>query len=636
MDRNNLIGIALLVILFGIYAWINSPTEEQLARQQAIQDSLALVEQRAQEELATDLTPSSNNTAIPDVEALPDSIQLAMAASKLGAFAPAGVGQGEIVTIENDKLILDFNTKGGKIQKVTLKDHTVSTDPRDSISEVSQISMMDNPRNKFEYIIPVGNLSSGYVSTEDLIFEAKVKPDEVIMTAPTATGGYVEQRYKLKGDYALDYDVRLKGLDNVIDRSKPNIKMHWLNYLNKLERNDQYERFYTSVYYKEVEDSPDYCSCRADDEEDVDGAPLKWISHSNQFFNTSLIADNQFGSGLLKTTMLEDSDESLKVLETELNIPFDQSSDQVIGMEMYLGPNDFETLRAYDIKLEELIPFGASFFGSINRWFIRPFFNWIQGFVGNMGLAIVLMTLIIKLVLSPLTYKMLYSQSKMAALKPKIDEMKKKFGDDQQKAQMETMKLYREYGANPLGGCMPMVLQMPIWIALYRFFPASIDFRQKSFLWADDLSSFDVFFYMPFEIPFVGSHISLFTILWAVTTLLYTYYNTRHMDMSANPAMKYMQYLMPVMFFGFFNTYASGLTCYLFFSNSMNIATTLVTKNFIIDNEKVLAELEAHKADPTKKRKPGGFRERLEKALEQQQQIQKQQEAKKKSGKKRK
>jgi len=214
---------------------------------------------------------------------------------------------------------------------------------------------------------------------------------------------------------------------------------------------------------------------------------------------------------------------------------------------------------------------------------------------------------------------MLYSQSKMGALKPQMAKLKEKYKDDQQKVQMETMKIYREYGVNPAGGCFPMVLQMPIWFALYRFFPASIEFRQASFLWANDLSSYDVFFQLPFTVPFLGDHISLFTFLWAISMLIYTYYNSKIMDMSSiNPMMKYMQYMMPLMFIFFFNNFASGLTCYLLFSNIMNITQTLVTKNYLIDSTKIQAELDANKKKPKKK---GGFQQRLAKALEDQQKI---------------
>jgi len=267
--------------------------------------------------------------------------------------------------------------------------------------------------------------------------------------------------------------------------------------------------------------------------------------------------------------------------------------------------------------MEDIIPFGRSIFGTINRWIIRPIFNFLSGFVGSMGIVILILTLIVKLALYPLTYKMLHSQTKMSVLKPEMASLKEKHKDEPQKAQMETMKIYREFGVNPLGGCMPMVLQMPIWFALYRFFPASIEFRQAGFLWATDLSSYDVFFNLPWEIPFYGAHVSLFTLLWAGTTLIYTYYNSKIMDMNAiNPMMKYMQYFMPLMFLFFFNNYASGLTCYLMFSNIINIGQTLGTKNLLFNDEKIKEELYAKKKKPKKK---GKFQARLEQAMKEQQ-----------------
>jgi YidC/Oxa1 family membrane protein insertase len=290
-------------------------------------------------------------------------------------------------------------------------------------------------------------------------------------------------------------------------------------------------------------------------------------------------------------------------------------------------------LREAGPDLEDIIPFGWSIFGTVNRWVIRPIFSFLSSFIGSAGIVILVLTFLVKLALYPLTYKMLYSQNKMAALKPRIEKMKEKYKDDAQQVQMETMKLYREFGVNPLGGCLPMVLQMPIWFALYRFFPASIEFRQASFLWATDLSSYDVIARLPFEIPFIGAHLSLFTILWAVTTLIYTYYNTKHMDFGSNPAMKYLQYIMPVMFLGFFNSFAAGLTCYLLFSNLFNITQTVVTKNYIINQDKIHEELEAYKKKPKKKK--SGFQERLEAAMKEQQRVQAERQAQKgKSSKK--
>ena len=266
--------------------------------------------------------------------------------------------------------------------------------------------------------------------------------------------------------------------------------------------------------------------------------------------------------------------------------------------------------------MTDVISFGSSIFGGINRWVIRPLFDFLSSFIGNMGISILVLTLIVKLLVYPLTYKMLVSNVKMQVLKPELEKMKAKLKDDSQAQQVQQMKMYQEYGASPLGGCLPMVLQMPIWFALYRFFPASIQFRQESFLWASDLSTYDVLTKIPEWIPFMQGHISLFAVLWAITTVIYAYYNSKHNDYSAQPMMKYFQYVMPVMFLGFFNSFASGLTAYLLFSNTFNIAQTIITKNFLIDHDKLKAKMDANKKKP---KKTTGFSARLQDALKEQQ-----------------
>ncbi|MEL7020148.1 MAG: membrane protein insertase YidC, partial [Bacteroidota bacterium] len=452
----------------------------------------------------------------------------------------------------------------------------------------------------------------------------------ITFRADAGDGRFFEQKYTIKpNSYAIDYDVDLSKLGNAVAANAENIELQWVNYLDRLERNSSYERNYSSVYYKAVDDDPTYCSCTSDDKEVIDDERVKWVSHSNQFFNTTLMAKGgeSFTAATVATEMMDDKAADLKKLSSKVQIPYNGAGGQPFAMQLYVGPNEFDRLQQFDNSLEDIIPFGSSIFGTVNRWLIRPLFNLLSSFIGSAGLVILMLTVIVKLALYPFTYKMLYSQSKMAALKPQITKMGEKFKDNPQEKQMETMKMYQQYGVNPLGGCLPMVAQMPIWFALYRFFPASIEFRQADFLWATDLSSYDVFAYLPFEIPFYGSHVSLFTILWALTTVIYTYYNSRHMDMSAQPAMKYMQYFMPIMFLFFFNNFAAGLTCYLFFSNLFNIAQTLITKEVIIDKDKIAKELEMAKAKPKKK---GGFRERLEKAMAEQQRIAAEQAAKRK------
>lgn len=412
----------------------------------------------------------------------------------------------------------------------------------------------------------------------------------------------------------------MNGVNQLIDPSNSKMHFRWHHYLDRLELNTNFEKYYSTVYFKESGETSDYCNCRSDEKEELGASKkIEWVSHVNQFFNTSIIAKNKkFENGIFETVSLDKEGEDLKLLKTDFDIPLDLVANESIENTLYIGPNNFEKLLEFENGLEEIIPFGRSIFGSINRWVIRPAFNWLSKFIGTKGIVIIVLIFILKMLLYPLMYKMLHSQAKMGLLKPEIAAVKEKFPDDQQKVQMETMKMYREYGVSPLGGCFPMLLQMPIWYALFRFFPASITFRQEPFLWATDLSSYDVFARLPFEIPAFGAHISLFTILWAVTTIIYSYYNMRHMDMSANPAMKYVQYFMPITFLFFFNTYASGLTVYMFFSNLFNIAQTIITKKFVFNDDKLRAELDLNKSKPKKK---GGFSSRIEEAMKQQQEL---------------
>lgn len=624
MDRNAVIGLTLIFILLIAYQQFFAPTPAEIEAEQQKIDSMARADQLADsltlQQKALETKDPAADGATTDT-AVSDSLRNLQLMGVYGPFAAAAKGAEELVTLENDLFVVTFSTKGGRIKEVRLKNYyKVGLDEKGKEVK-SELLLLEDEKNKFEYILPMDNLPSGGISTGDLYFTPQRADNSVTFRANAGDGRYFEQTYRIApGTYQIEYDLRFEGLNNIISRGTEAIQLNWLNYLDKLEKSTRYERNYSTVYFKVAEEGPDYCKCTSSDTEDTQGKNVKWIAHANQFFNSTIHADEQFGEAFLEAEMLDEDAPDLKKLYSEVKIPFNHGSSETFGMQMYVGPNEFDRLYAMGDDLEDIIPFGWSIFGGINRWIIRPIFSFLSGFIGSKGIVILILTLIVKLVLYPLTYKMLYSQSKMGALKPHLEGLRDKFKDDPQKLQMEQMKIYREFGVNPLGGCMPMVLQMPIWFALYRFFPASIEFRQASFLWATDLSSYDIFVRLPFEIPLgFGSHISLFTLLWAGTTLIYTYYNSKHMDMSANPAMKYMQYLMPIMFLGFFNSYAAGLTCYLFFSNVMNITQTIVTKNVIIDQEKIKEEMDAYRKKPKKK---GGFQQRLEAALKEQQKKQ--------------
>ena len=496
---------------------------------------------------------------------------------------------------------------------------------------------MNDGRNRFNYKLSTPNVPTRIINTEELYFTPTQSGNSISFKAKTSDGGYIEQSYTLADDgYNVDYDLNLVGMNQHLDTGRKSVTLEWDSYLNRLEKNNKFEQTYSTVYFRDNQDEDvDYCRCVSDADEDLSEDKIDWIANVNQFFNTSLITTNTpFTGGKFETKMIDqesDSDKALKLIKSEIEMPYDQSANQSINMKMYIGPNKFENLKEYGVELEEIIPYGTSIFGSINRWFIRPFFGFLSGFIGSKGIVILVLIFLIKMALYPLMYKMLASQAKMGALKPEIAKLTEKYKEEPQKKQMETMKIYQQYSVSPFGGCMPMIAQMPIWYAMFRFFPASIEFRQEPFLWATDLSSYDVFFQHGIDIPFLGNHISLFTLLWAVTTLIYTYYNTKHMDMSANPAMKYVQYFMPVMFLGFFNSYASGLTTYMFFSNLINILQTVITKKFVFDDEKILSELNIQKEKPKKK---NSFAQRLQEQIRQAQALQEQQAKAKKKGKK--
>ncbi len=620
MDKNTITGFLLIFGLLMAMSWFNQPSPQEIERRKFVQDSLRMDVQRLDslKELGITETKEVEKIEEEKTAALPDSVRQQAMNGKLGVFAAAGVGTEEDVILENDVMKIVFTNKGARIKNVELKGYKKWV--RDKLDDYhkEQLNIMADPKNKFDYRLPVGSAESREVYTSDLYFTPTVSGNTISFKADAGSGRYLEQKFTIEdGSYMVDYDLNFVGLNDVISRDKNSIELNWVNYLNKLEKDASAynEKNLSTVYYKEVDEDPTYCSCRSSDDDETDKA-VKWVSHAQQFFNSTLIAKSQFGGVYTESDMLESDSEEIKKLISRIEIPYQHQANEVFAMQMFLGPNKYDLLQSYDMELQQIIPFGWSIFGWINRHIFRPLFNFISGFVGNYGIVILLLTLIVKMVMFPLTYKMLYSQAKMGALKPELAKLKEKHGDDAQKQQMAQMALYRETGVSPLGGCMPMLLQMPIWFALYRFFPASIEFRQKSFLWADDLSSWDSIMNLPFEIPMYGAHVSLFTLLWAVTTVMYAYYNSKHMDFSAQPMMKYVQYVMPMFFIVFFNSFASGLSCYLFFSNVINITQTIVAKKFVINEEKILAELDANRKKPKKK---GAFQQSLEKAMKEQQ-----------------
>jgi len=611
------IGMGLIFLLLFLWMQYSAPPKKTPEQITAETTAATAANQQATPAAATPApAPAASQPAASETD------QNTMMVAKYGVFAAAASGQEQFEVLENDLVRITFTSKGGRIKDVFLKNfEKVLTDTAGKDVK-SALYLLEDEQNRFEFEIPVGGTATGKVLTSELYFTPTKYGNTITFRADAGGGRYLEQNYTLTPDnYRLDYRIAANGLESVLTQKE--LRFYWENHLDKLERNQTYERTMSSIYFKSS-NKTDYCDCRKDDTKSLGEKPVEWFAHSNQFFNTSIVAQGfAFHDFTGEIRVLGNTDSNLKILKTTAVVPFQNGS---ANMAIYSGPNEFKRLQDFGVSLQDIIPFGASVFGAINRWVIHPMMDLLSRFIGNQGIVILMLTLLVKLIVYPLTYRMVLSQSKMAALKPRLEELKKKLGDDQQAISVETMKMYSEYGVNPLGGCLPIFLQMPIWFALYRFFPASIEFRQQNFLWATDLSSYDSIMHLPFDLPFgAGAHISLFTLIWVVTTLWYTWYSMKQMDASQMQnndqmkVMKYMQYTMPVFFMFFFNNFASGLTLYLCFSNILNITQTLVTKEFLIDKEKIKAQLEINKSKP---KKTTGFRARLDQAMKEQQRVQ--------------
>jgi len=521
MDKTKLIGFGLILGLVWLWAYMNAPTAEEIEAKQRALDSIEALNQVTQiEPTAFDSVPLQSNTAAPAVS---DSVKQLMAQQQYGVFAQASSGTEEIISLENDVVKIDFNTKGGRIVNATLKQHFKSIYDEENNKTLVPVQLLEDEKNNMYFSFRTNDGKK--INTDDLYFTGIVRDSILTLTAPVGTGGGITQRFVLSSDnYHLDHTVRTEGLRNIIDDSDRSIAFHWTNYPDRLERNTSYEANYSSIYFKESGDDVDNCSCTGDDVEESENKKLDWVSHNNQFFNSTIMSATGFTNARNETVRLDESEPDLKKYITDVQIPADQPGEATLDLDWYIGPNEYARLKAYDNDLEYVIPYGSSIFGTINRYIIRPIFNILNGWIGVV-LGILLLTFIVKLVLYPLSYKMYKSQAKMRALKPELDAVREKFADEPQKMQMEVMKEQGKYGVNMAQGCLPMVLQMPIWFALYRFFPANIDFRQQSFLWAAAFSSYEVFAHLPLYRPFYGSHVPVFDLLSGESVFIYSLFN---------------------------------------------------------------------------------------------------------------
>ena len=428
------------------------------------------------------------------------------------------------------------------------------------------------------------------------------------MRLEISSRNYVDFIYNLGNEYLVDFDINLVGMNEIIPSSLNFMNLDWQMKTPQTEKSKTNQDMYTGIQYQYLVDKEvDYLSFTKTDEDEIN-SKISWVAFKQQFFSSILISKNGFDKPtVLKSEKNENSD-YIKDLSAKFELPFSHSRNETINFQFFFGPNHYKTLLSYGKGFEELVPLGWGIFGWVNKYVIIEIFDFLSNYIKSYGIIILLLTLIIKLALSPFTYKAYLSQAKMKVLKPEIDKLSEKHkSKDPMKVQQETMGLYRKAGVNPMGGCLPMLFQFPILIAMFRFFPASIELRQESFLWADDLSSYDSIYNLGFEIPFYGDHVSLFTLLMTISTLLYTRMNSQ-MATGQMAQMKWMMYLMPVMFLGFFNNYAAGLSYYYFLANMFTFSQMYFMKK-LVNEDAILAQLEANKKKPKKKSK---FQKKLE------------------------
>ena len=607
VDINSIIGFILIfgILIFMFYQ--NQPTAEQVAAKKAQQEQLE--KDRAQEQAGNaqkDIAPAQID--------LQDSTAIANYKNSIGAFGFTPSQEGSTV-LENNLLYLKVSNKGGQIIEAKMKEYVT----HDSVPV---------------YLVKDGNASFGLnfttsdnrvLNTQDLFFEpslSKNGENQVLsMKAKVASDKFLEFRYKMKPDqYLVDFNVRSQGLNGVINSGQP-VTLDWKLKGLRHSKSIKYEDRYTRLTYMDAKDNVNKLSAGGEDDEDVEN--IKWLSYRQHFFSSILATGTPFATAKLTSVdhVTEESKTAKFTKEYTSTVPLKlEGGELAYNMDWYYGPTDVKTLAQYkELGLEDSIPFGWGIFGWINRYIFTPLYTFLSSFLPY-GVAIIVMTILVRLLMSPVTYKSYLSQAKMKVLKPEITELGEKYKDNAMKKQQETMKLYNKAGVSPMSGCVPALLQLPIFYALFMFFPTSFALRQKSFLWADDLSSYDTIAQLPFHIPFYGDHVSLFPILASIAIFFYMMMTTGQ-NMPTQPGMpnmKFIMYLSPLMMLFFFNSYASGLSLYYFISNLITIFIMLAIKKFILDENKIHAQIQENKKKPKKENKfQRKMREMMEQAEEQ-------------------
>ena len=617
MDKNTITGLVLIALLLIGFSWYSRPSEEQLQAQQHYYDSIAQVQKREAE-----LKQKAE-------AALANERQLKAATDSTALFFAARQGEEKQFTIENDLIRLTVDSKGGRIASATIKNYM----EQDKVTPVSLFSGNDASMNFLFYN------QRETIQTADYIFTPVAQTDTTLtMRLQADATSYIDLTYTLQpGSYLVQIALQAVGMADKLSNGKQSVDIEWQQRARQIEKGYTYENRLAELTYKLYDEGTETLSAASNEEKEV-AEPLNWIAFKNQFFSAVLISDAKFTQSKLSSQMEAQGSGYIKSYRAEMSTPFDPTGAQPTLLNFYLGPNHYKTLSAldrgrdHDWDLNKLVYLGWPIIRWVNLIFTINLFDWLTGWGLSMGIVLLLMTLIVKIVIYPTTWKTYISSAKMRVLKPKIDAINQKYPkqEDAMKKQQEVMALYSQYGVSPMGGCLPMLIQMPVIMALFFFVPSAIELRQQSFLWADDLSTYDALITFP-HIPFLGDHISIFCLLMTVTTILNTKYMMQQQDNGANPqmaAMKWMQYLMPLMFFFILNDYPAGLNYYYFLSTLIGVVTTIVMRR-TTDEAKLLAQLEANKKDP-KKMKKTGFAARLEAMQKQQEELMRQREQQRK------
>ena len=647
MDKKTILGIVVVAVLFLGFAYVNTKQQEkyqqEMAAWQAYQDSVAAASRPAVPAAdsvaggaAESAVAASGETTAPEAEAdLAQTVRQRRIAAMGEYLTAAQEAEPEEFTVENEVMTVRFSTRGGQITGVTLKDYTKYA-PRGQRDQL--IELMDPASARFDMSFYVKNgLNNVKVNTMDYVFRAE--PVEtagdarrVTMRLAVAENAWLEYEYLIynkqapERDYLVDFNVRLVNMAPQM-ANQTSIGIDWSNVSYQNEKGFQNENMYTTLAYRfPGESSIEELGMSDGAKSKSVSTAVNWVAFKQQFFSSVFIAPQNVSSANMAFDTAAPGSELLKSFSVQMAVPY---SAQVEGYDFafYFGPNKYAILKKVtdnngaDLHMERLIPLGWGIFGWVNCWCVIPVFDFLRNYIGSFGIIILILVILVKLVISPLTYKSYVSMAKMRLIKPQVDELNKKYPkkEDAMKKQQATMELYKKAGINPMGGCIPMLIQLPILIAMFRFFPASIELREQPFLWADDLSSYDSIVNLPFSIPFYGDHVSLFALLMAVSLFGYSYFNYQQ-TASSQPqmaGMKFMMvYMMPIMMLLWFNSYSSGLCYYYLLSNLFTIGQTLVIRR-IVDDEKIHAVMQANAARKSKGKK-SKFQQRYEELMRQQ------------------